>query len=200
MEPWELHPALVHSPIAFFVGAVVLDLYTWYRGEPGHARVVTGLLWAGVATAALAALAGVLAMFTGPASHTDESGKLFWWHVGTAVAQFVLFTLVALVRWRTQPAPAPSWTRVVGLVAVATLLVAGYLGGYIVYHGASGIEPSLLAPELRSKQQQKQGGGTESRSQAALGEQHRPGRQAADADSPVGIAPKLVSDDSRKAT
>ena len=103
-EPWELHPTLVHFPIAFFLGAIALDLYAWYRADPERARVATGLLWAGVATAALTALAGVLAMFTGPASHTEESGDLVWWHIGAAVTQFLLFTLVAFVRWRAQPA------------------------------------------------------------------------------------------------
>ena len=50
MEPWEYHPALVHFPIAFLIGAVLLDLYAWRRGEPAPARVATGLLLAGVAT------------------------------------------------------------------------------------------------------------------------------------------------------
>jgi uncharacterized membrane protein len=181
-EPWELHPTLVHFPIAFFLGAIALDLYAWYRADPERARVATGLLWAGVATAALTALAGVLAMFTGPASHTEESGDLVWWHIGAAVTQFLLFTLVAFVRWRAQPAAPPAWTRLAGLVAAAVLVFAGYLGGYIVYHGAAGIEPGLLAPELRSKQEHKQGGGSggsQSGGQAALGGRRRPGRDAA---------------------
>jgi uncharacterized membrane protein len=172
----------------------VLDLYVWYRGNPERARVATGLLWAGVATAALAALAGVLAMFTGPASHTEESGNLVWWHIGAAVTQFVLFALVAVVRWRAQPAAPPSWTRIVGLVAAAILVLAGYLGGYIVYHGAAGIEPALLAPELRSKQEHKPGGGSASGSRSARGDQHRPGPDAAGEGWPVGIAPKPASD------
>jgi uncharacterized membrane protein len=169
VEPWEYHPALVHFPIAFLLGAVLLDLYAWRRGDLASARVATGLLLSGVATAALAAAAGVLAFFTGPASHTEESGQLIWWHIGAAVTQFVLFALVALVRWRRQPAPPPTWTRVLGLIAAGVLLFAGYEGGYIVYHGGSGIEPKLLAPELREKQEKKQGStGGQSRS----GEQH----------------------------
>jgi uncharacterized membrane protein len=157
MEPWEYHPALVHFPIAFLLGAVLLDLYAWRRGEPAPARVATGLLLTGVATGALAAAAGALAFYTGPASHTEESGRLIWWHVGAAVTQFALFAIVALVRWRNQPAPPPVWTRFVGLIAAGVLLFAGYEGGYIVYHGGSGIEPKLLAPGLREKQEMKQG-------------------------------------------
>jgi len=169
VEPWEYHPALVHFPIAFLIGAVLLDLYAWRRRDPASARVATGLLLAGVTTAALTAAAGVLAFFTGPASHTEESGKLIWWHIGAAVTQFLLFTIVAVVRWCVQPAPPPIWTRLIGLIAAGVLLFAGYEGGYIVYHGAAGIEPRLLAPELWEKQEKKQvrpGG------QGRSGEQH----------------------------
>jgi uncharacterized membrane protein len=110
----------------------------------------------GVGPAALAAAAGVLAFFTGPASHTEEAGQLIWWHIGAAVTQFVLFTIAAFVRWRAVPAAPPTWTRVVGLVAAAVLIYAGYVGGSIVYHGASGIEPELLAPRLQEKHLKKQ--------------------------------------------
>jgi hypothetical protein len=34
VELWEIHPALVHFPIAFFVGEVLLDLYVAGRGKP----------------------------------------------------------------------------------------------------------------------------------------------------------------------
>src|SRR5690348_16243428 len=37
MEPWEIHPALVHFPIAFLLGAVAYDLDAWRRGDPGRA-------------------------------------------------------------------------------------------------------------------------------------------------------------------
>jgi uncharacterized membrane protein len=156
VELWEIHPALVHFPIAFLLGAVVLELYAWWRGEPGWDRVVTGLFLAGVATAALAAVAGVLAFFTGPASFTDEAGRLVWWHIGAAVTQFVLFAIVAFVRWRHLHIPAPAWTRLIGLIAALVLLLAGYVGGHLVYHGATGIEPQLLSPELREKQTRKE--------------------------------------------
>ena len=55
------------------------------------------------------------------------------------------------------------------------LLFASYEGGYIVYHGASGIEPKLLAPELREKQEKKQG---------RSGEQSRSAEQRASAPAP----------------
>jgi hypothetical protein len=65
MEPWEFHPALVHFPIAFLLGAVIYDLYDWWRADlnANRPRIATGLLLAGTLTAALAALAGLVAFF-----------------------------------------------------------------------------------------------------------------------------------------
>ena len=53
MRAWEIHPAVVHFPIAFLLGGVVLDLF----GRHSEAAVVaaTYLLIAGLATAAVAA-------------------------------------------------------------------------------------------------------------------------------------------------
>jgi uncharacterized membrane protein len=167
VEFWEYHPALVHFPIAFLIGAVLLDLFAWGRRNPGLAKVVTGLLLTGVLTGALAAAAGVVAFFTGPASHTEESGQIIWWHIGAAAIQLILFALVAGVRFRLEPEPPPTWSRILGLLAAVALLIAGYEGGYIVYHGASGIEPALLAPELKQKQETAQNQAARNRALAA---------------------------------
>lgn len=147
-EPWEIHPALNHLPIAFLLGGVVLDLYAWWRGRPALAQVATGLLVAGVLTGLLAILAGVLAFFTVPA-HTDEAHRLMFWHMGIQAASMLLFIPVAWKRWRNWALPPPAASRLVAFVAALLLLVGSGLGGYIVYHGGAGIDPQLLAPELR---------------------------------------------------
>lgn len=155
MELWEIHPAIVHFPIAFLIGAVCYDLYLWARGDHGPSNVVNGLYITGVLTAALAAAAGLLAYYKGPASFTDEAARLVWWHIGAAVTQFVLFGAIAIVRFRHRRDASPSWTRVVAFVAAVVLVFAGYEGGFIVYHGATGIEPNLLARDLQLKQEKK---------------------------------------------
>lgn len=152
MELWEIHPMLIHFPIAFLIAAVCYDFYLWSRGDHGPSPAVNGLYITGVLTAALAAAAGALAFFTAPASYTDEAARIVWWHIGAAVTQFVLFAVIALVRYRHRRDDSPSWTRVVGLVAALVLVFAGYEGGYMVYHGATGIEPNVLARDLRAKQ------------------------------------------------
>ena len=62
---------------------------------------------------------------------------------------------IAIVRFRHRRDASPSWTRVAAIVAALVLVFAGYEGGYLVYHGATGIEPDVLASELRAKQEKK---------------------------------------------
>jgi uncharacterized membrane protein len=155
MEPWEFHPTLIHFPIAFLIAAVGYDLYLWARGDHGPSTIVNWLYIAGMLTAAVAAIAGAVAFFTAPASYTDEAADMIWWHIGGAVTQFVLFAVVAIARYRHRYDASPNWTRVLGVVAALVLIFAGYEGGYIVYHGATGIEPNVLARDLRAKQEKK---------------------------------------------
>ncbi len=145
MALWEFHPALVHFPIAFLLGGIVLDLAAWWRGREGWAQAATGLLIAGVASGVVAAGAGLLAFWTVPA-HTEGAHKWMWWHLGLAATALVLFAGITFARWRRR---ATAVARVIGLAGALMLLVAAYLGGMIVYHGGAGIDPSLLAPEVR---------------------------------------------------
>ena len=155
MEVWEIHPAVVHFPIAFLIGAACYDVYLWSKGEHGPSAVANGLYIVGVLTAAVAAAAGLLAFYKGPASFTDEASRVVWRHIGAAVTQFVLFAVIAIARWRRRRDASPSWTRVVAIVAALILVFAGYEGGYLVYHGATGIEPQLLTRSLQVKQERK---------------------------------------------
>ncbi|MHB1033421.1 MAG: DUF2231 domain-containing protein [Pirellulales bacterium] len=163
--PWEIHPALVHFPIALLLCGVALDLYAWWRRRSDLERIATGLLAAGVLTGVLAALAGFLAWWTMPSSHTEEAHVLMYWHLGLQVVSIVSFAWVVLVRWlRRQPSPSNS-SRGVGLIAAAILVVGAYLGGSVVYHGGAGIDPAILAPELRGHHHGAEGHGHPSSSE-----------------------------------
>jgi uncharacterized membrane protein len=148
MPPWEIHPALVHFPIAFFLSGVTLDLYAWWMRREDLARIATGILAAGVIMAVPTALAGLLAFFTVPA-HTEAAHTRMLWHLGLEVAAVALFTAVVIVRWRDGLALPGAASRGLGLLAAAILIVASYLGGDLVYHGGAGVDPQILAPEVR---------------------------------------------------
>lgn len=146
--PWELHPATTHFPLGLLFSGVLLDLYAWARGRPELGRAVAGLFVAGVAFGVVTALAGLLAFFTVPA-HTAEAHDLMYWHLGVTLAALGVFAWPASVRWRTRPVPPTTAVRLAGLAGAALLAVGGALGGYLVYHGGAGVDPQLLAPEVR---------------------------------------------------
>lgn len=147
-EPWEIHPALNHLPIAFLLAAVVLDLYAGWRGRPSLVPAAAGLLVVGILTGVFSALAGALAFFTVPA-HADEAHRLMYWHMGIQAAAMLLFAWTAGKRWRNWTLPPNTIVRATGCLAAILLVVGSAIGGYIVYHGGAGIDPKILAPELR---------------------------------------------------
>src|SRR5262249_41830512 len=100
MEPWEIHPSLVHFPIALLLGGVALDLYARARGSVTAGQVATGLYIAGVLLGLVTGLAGFLAFFTVPAAHTEQAHDRVIWHLSFALASVVLFAGVAWLRWR----------------------------------------------------------------------------------------------------
>jgi uncharacterized membrane protein len=98
--------------------------------------------------ALFAGLAGLLAFYTVPSAHTEQAHDQVIWHLGLALASVVLFAAVAWVRWRSRRVLPSAGSLLAGVIAVGLLAAAGYLGGHIVYHGAMGVEPDLLSPQL----------------------------------------------------
>src|SRR5262245_66037799 len=148
MELWEIHPSLVHFPIALLIAGLCVDLYAWSRRSLSAGHVATGLYIAGVLMGLVTGLAGLLAFYTVPSSHTEQAHDEVIWHLGLALASVVLFAGVAWMRWRGWRELPSTGSVVLSVVAVGLLVAAGYLGGHIVYHGAMGVEPNLLSPSL----------------------------------------------------
>jgi uncharacterized membrane protein len=148
--PWEVHPALVHFPIAFLIGGVLLDLWAMRRPGSGWAGIATGLLVAGVITGVIVALTGLLAFLTLPGTHTEAAHAGMYWHLGLQAGSLLLFAGACWARWGV-PAPVIG-TRVLGWVAAVLLVVGSGTGGWIVYHGGAGIESDLMRPHLHEEE------------------------------------------------
>lgn len=140
MTWWEVHPALVHFPIAFLLGGLAVDLYARRKHREALARAATGLYVAGTLSGLLAALAGLVAFFTVP--HAGGlAHALMYWHPGVSLVSLGLFTALALRRWRSRTAPAGPGTLILSLFASALLAAGGLIGGYMVYHLGVGVTP-----------------------------------------------------------
>src|SRR5215475_5049206 len=140
MRPWEIHPALIHFPIAFLIGAVVVELLARVRRSESMARVGAGLLVAGVGSGILAAAAGAVAYLTVPA-HTEAAHTQMTLHLALAAGALVVFALVAVARWRRRTRPASAPALLAGVAASGLLVAAALLGGRIVYQGGAGVDP-----------------------------------------------------------
>jgi uncharacterized membrane protein len=145
MRPWELHPVLIHFPIAFLLGGLLIDLVARFRPRESLTRAASGLLAAGVLSGVVAAFAGVVSYYTVPA-HTEAAHGQMDMHLVLASAALVLFAVVAIARWRRRAQPASTLALSTGLMSAALLIGAAFLGGKIVYEGGAGVDPQILAP------------------------------------------------------
>lgn len=137
VKAWEIHPVLIHFPLAFLLSGIALDLWALARPGPVRTRAAAGLLVAGVASGWLAAPAGLLAYFTVP--HAEDVHALMIWHPVVALTSLLLFTWLAVHRWKTRALVIRGGAAWLGLFAAVLLSIAGFMGGRLVYRGAVGI-------------------------------------------------------------
>jgi len=147
MRPWEIHPALIHFPIAFLLGGLLLDLVARIRPRESLTRAASGLFIAGVVSGVVAAAAGAISYYTVPA-HTEAAHEQMDAHLVLASAALVLFALVAIARWRGRTQPASAIALCGGFLGSALLVSAALLGGKAVYQGGAGVDPQILSPAV----------------------------------------------------
>ncbi len=126
------HAMFIHFPVAFYVGALSLDVLSRLGRFPPAPLAATWLLLGAFAGTALAIPTGLLdwlAMVPG-------SRKRRWAtrHMLVQVAALVVFVVDAVVRWSGRGRPRASLVWIgVELVGVLVLLVGQWLGGVLVY-------------------------------------------------------------------
>ncbi len=133
-----IHPMLIPFPFAFLTGAVLFDAAGWLRDVPSWWTTGGYLSLAGIATALLAAIPGVIDyLYTVP---PDSSAK-------TRATRHMIVNLTAVALFA-----AAWWTRggaavrpdgiMLGLEAVGLGLLGagGYLGGTLVTRNLIGVD------------------------------------------------------------
>jgi uncharacterized membrane protein len=131
-----LHPMLIHFPIAFLLGGFACDLAFWWTGDAFWARAAVWIIGAGFGLGTVAGIAGTLdfMLVKGVRRHVTS-----WSHFLTAV---MLLSLAATNWWLRVDDPAADvlpWGLFLSAVSALSLVVAGILGGRLVYEHNIGL-------------------------------------------------------------
>ncbi len=134
----EVHPSLVHFPIALLPLTVAADL----AGSLTRNRRLSWLgRWGMVASAASAALAGVAGLIAQEEVNVEgPSMDTLITHRNLNLAVLGLTTALA-VRRQAEEKAGPAYLGAAAL-AVGALLYSGYLGGKVVYEYGVGVQPA----------------------------------------------------------
>lgn len=135
-----VHPVLVHFPIAFLLGFLLLDLCGIWMRRPAWSAIASGMLYLGALAAVATAVAGLVAAESIP--HDDQVHQLIEWHelLGLTVAA----TAAGLATWRLlaganfSPMARALHLWIGGLMVLCMLLGAD-LGGLMVYQHGVGV-------------------------------------------------------------
>jgi uncharacterized membrane protein len=134
-----LHPALVHFPIACWSLATAADLASLVWGEPAW-RFAGVLLLAGIGFAIPAMLAGFLEL----AKISEENPAIadVNRHMIVVMNALAFYTASLFLRLQGTRLIEPGALAIgLSIVGFASLCVAGWLGGKLVYTHRLGVKP-----------------------------------------------------------
>mgnify|MGYP002778205073 CR=1 FL=1 len=146
MRLHELHPTLVHYPLALIPTAWLADALGWLTGSRTLMNVGRVMMPVAAASAAVTGAAGLIAQESvkaeGPAHDVLVTHRTL--NVGLIAAT----TVLAVLRSREEePRPAHLLAGLVGMVAMS---YSAYLGGKMVYDHGVGVRPADGLQEDRS--------------------------------------------------
>ncbi len=133
-----IHPMLVAFPIGLWVASFVFDLLGKWRNDASFWATGFYLVIAGCIGAALAALPGVVDLFSiiPPNSSAKSRGYL---HGGLNVAALVLFIVIAARRGNATVVP-DQLSLILSALGVIGLGISGWLGGTLVYRNQIAVD------------------------------------------------------------
>ena len=151
----ELHPAVVHAPLALLPTATVADLIAVATGDKSWAKVGRRLWVAGTLSALFSGVAGLAASQEVKLQEPRARDMVFLHGLGNAL---ITVGAIGVTLWRRGRPPSVGQCAV-GLVANAAAVYTATLGGMMVYELGVGINPmpvdaaagTLKGPPLLSR-------------------------------------------------
>jgi uncharacterized membrane protein len=151
----ELHPTLIHAPLALLPSTVVVDLAATFTRDRKLEKAGRTMWWSVAASGLLAGLAGMAASQEVKADKHARD-MMFLHGLGNVVLVMGAFGVAA---WRASH--RPGWfSNMLGLGAFAFASYTGWLGGEMVYSHGVGVKDftlkgealELLSPRLASRE------------------------------------------------
>jgi uncharacterized membrane protein len=134
----EIHPSIVHYPVALIPTAIGADLLANLTGSERLAEVGRVLMPVAAASAAVSAFFGLVAQEEVNAE--GKAGEMLITHRNLNLGLTALGTLMAAWRWGRDEA-SPGYLAL-GLAGVGVLGYSAYLGGKMVYEHGVGVKPA----------------------------------------------------------
>ena len=126
-----LHPLIITFPIAFLVGALATDIaYWWSGGDPFWAKASFWLLAAGLTTAVLAAITGLMDFLRIERVRKRKAG---WAHLILNVSALALSIINLVVRLGDPEAKILFLGLTLSLLVSTLLGLSGWYGAELVY-------------------------------------------------------------------
>ncbi|HEY0971881.1 MAG TPA: DUF2231 domain-containing protein [Gemmatimonadales bacterium] len=138
MRLQELHPALVHYPIAFLPLAVGADLVGEATDDDRLREVGRIGMVLAAGSAALAAMAGLAAQEEVNVERGSEAYDMLVTHRTINLSTVLAGGVMAALRWRERRA-SPAYLAA-GVAALGAVAYSAYLGGKMVYKHGLGVE------------------------------------------------------------
>jgi uncharacterized membrane protein len=149
MRLHEVHPSLVHFPLALVPTALALDALGHFTDNAALRRVGQCLMPVAAGSAAITAAAGYAAQAAVRAE--GEARDMLVTHRNLNTGLVALTGAMALARMQRERVGAAYW--LLGVAGLATMGYTAYLGGKMVYSHRVGVEPDgvnlAASPEIR---------------------------------------------------
>lgn len=140
-----IHPLLVHFPIAFISFFVLVDIIACIFRKPSWRNLASGLLYFGTLTAAFTVYAGFEAAKT--VAHDDVVHEVIERHEHLAISVLILASLLSL--WRLLSGSnikngANFFFLLLALILAGLVSLTADLGGLLVYHHGVAVLPAAM--------------------------------------------------------
>ena len=135
----EVHPAIVHYPLALLPVAVGADLLGRATGSEALASVGRTLMPVAAASAIVSAVTGLVAQEEVQAD--GEAADLLVTHRSLNLGLVTLSTALAVHRVRQKESPGAGYFAL-ALAGLGAMAYSAYLGGKMVYEHGLGVKPA----------------------------------------------------------